>query len=67
MSQIVVPGIFFIYDMSPFMVEVQRSRKPLLHTFTRLCAIIGGVLSILGVIDKALFKLQKLIVSSSSA
>jgi hypothetical protein len=42
------------------MVQVLKNRKPLLHTFTRLCAIVGGVLSILGVVDSIWFRMQKL-------
>jgi hypothetical protein len=65
-GQLVVPGIFFIYDMSSFMVEIQNTRKPLLHVFTRLCAIVGGVFSILGIADKLIFRLDKMISGSSS-
>ena len=59
-ESVIVPGIFFIYDMSAFMVEIQKSRKPLLHTLTRLCAIVGGVFSILGLLDKIVYRLQNM-------
>lgn len=58
--QLIVPGIFFIYDMSAFMVEVHNTRKPLLHVLTRVCAIIGGVFSVLGIVDKVIFRLSKM-------
>lgn len=56
----VLPGIFFVYDLSPFMVEVQCNRAPLSHLFTKLCAIVGGVLSLTGVVDGSLYRLSKL-------
>lgn len=55
----VLPGIFFVYDLSPFMIEVQRSRPPLSHLLTKLCAIVGGVVSVMGVIDGSVFRLGK--------
>lgn len=47
--------------MSAFVVEVQKARKPLLHMLTRLCAIIGGVFSIIGVVDKVVFRLDRML------
>ncbi len=58
-QQAVLPGIFFIYDVSPFLVEVVRSRVPFLHYFTRLCSTIGGVFAVLGVVDKIWHKYTK--------
>jgi len=60
-AQAVLPGIFFVYDLSPFMVEVQRTRPPISHLLTKLCAIIGGVFSVLGVIDGSVFRLAKML------
>ena len=56
----VLPGIFFVYDMSPFMVEVHRSHMPLLHFITKLLAIIGGIFTLLGVADSTIYKIQKI-------
>lgn len=47
------------------MVEIQSTRKPLLHSVTRLCAIIGGVFSVLGVVDKIFFKIAKTVTGKS--
>jgi hypothetical protein len=57
----VIPGIFFIYEISPFLIEIKRIRMPFLHLLTRLCAIVGGVFSIFGVIDATVFRIQNLI------
>ena len=55
-----LPGIFFVYELSPFMIEASRIRMPILHLVTKLCAIVGGVFTVLGVLDSILFRLQKL-------
>lgn len=56
--QLVVPGIFFIYDLSPFLVEVHHKSKPFLHVLTRILAIAGGVLSVMGLVDGVVYRLQ---------
>ena len=55
----VIPGIFFVYEISPFLIEVKRVRMPWSHLFTRLCAIVGGVFSIFGAVDTAVYMVQK--------
>lgn len=58
-SETVLPGIFFVYELSPFMIEASRTRIPLLHLLTKLCAIVGGVFTVMGVIDSIVFKLSR--------
>jgi hypothetical protein len=41
-----LPGAFFVFDMSPFMVKVENDRMPLTHFLTKICAIVGGVVSV---------------------
>ena len=65
-QQEVLPGIFFVYDVSPFLVEVVRSRVPFWHFFTRLCSTVGGVFAVLGVVDRAWYSMQKWIGDKSS-
>jgi hypothetical protein len=65
-QQAVLPGIFFVYDLSPFLVEVVRSRVPFLHYFTKVCATVGGVFAVMGVVDKAWFSVQNLVKSGKS-
>jgi endoplasmic reticulum-Golgi intermediate compartment protein 3 len=55
----VLPGIFFVYDLSPFMLEVHHTSMPLLHFITKLLAIVGGVFTILGVVDSVIHKIFK--------
>lgn len=41
-----LPGAFFVFDLSPFMVKVENERVPFTHFLTKICAIIGGVVSV---------------------
>lgn len=50
-QQAILPGIFFIYQVYPFEVEVTKNSVPLTHLFIRILSTIGGVFSIVGMID----------------
>ena len=34
-----------MFDFSPFMVKVENNRMPFTHFLTKICAIVGGVIS----------------------
>ncbi len=43
----VMPGVFFIYDISPFVLSIlNKNSMPFAHLIIRLCAISGGVVTI---------------------
>lgn len=46
----VLPGVFFIYDMYPFALEISKTSVPLSHLLIRLMAVVGGVITITGLI-----------------
>ncbi|KAF6041558.1 ERGIC3 [Bugula neritina] len=50
-----LPGTFFIYEFSPMMVKYKEKRRSLFHFLTSLCAIIGGVFTVAGLIDAAIY------------
>lgn len=52
----VIPGIFFVYDLSPFMVQISSSQIPVSHLLTRILAIVGGVFCVLGLLDSLWYK-----------
>jgi uncharacterized protein with PQ loop repeat len=54
--QAVVPGVFFMYDMSPIMVHITERKKSLLHFITNLCAVLGGVFTVAGIIDSMVYR-----------
>jgi hypothetical protein len=46
-----LPGVFFFYDLSPLRVRISRSRRSLLHYVTNVCALVGGVYAVTGLVD----------------
>jgi hypothetical protein len=51
-----VPGIFIVYDLSPILVHVYQARPytSLPHFLLELCAIVGGVFTVAGLLDATL-------------
>eukprot|EP01025_Chloroclados_australasicus_P049965 TRINITY_DN5709_c1_g1_i3.p1 TRINITY_DN5709_c1_g1~~TRINITY_DN5709_c1_g1_i3.p1 ORF type:complete len:389 (+),score=29.63 TRINITY_DN5709_c1_g1_i3:271-1437(+) len=50
-SQKSMPGVFFYYDLSPIKVKYREYRSSFLHFLTNVCAIVGGVFTVSGIID----------------
>jgi hypothetical protein len=48
-----LPGVFFKWDISPFVIKYQEGGRSLAHFFTRVCAIIGGAFVVLGLLYRA--------------
>lgn len=42
---------FFRYDLSPIVVSFYQKKEPFFHFLVQLCAIIGGVFTVAGIID----------------
>lgn len=51
-----VPGLFFHFDISPMLVIHEESTKSLSYFLTSLCAVVGGVFTVAGLIDAALYR-----------
>lgn len=56
-----LPGVFFIYELSPMMVKYTERRKSFVHFLTGACAIVGGVFTVASLIDALIYKSQKVI------
>ena len=41
-----LPGVFFVYELSPFMVQSTVQSEPFAHFLTHVCAIVGGVFTV---------------------
>jgi len=50
-----LPGVFFMYDLSPIMVQFTEHKRSLAHFLTGVCAIIGGVFTVAGIIDSFIY------------
>ena len=48
-----VPGVHFKYDVSEIRARHVESRRSFSHFLTALCAIVGGVYTIVGLLDQA--------------
>lgn len=48
-------GVFFMYDLSPMMVQMTEHRRSLTHFLTGVCAIVGGVFTVAGMLDGMLY------------
>lgn len=53
-QQAVLPGVFFVYGLSPFMVRVTEQSMSFLQFLTGVCAIVGGVFTVAGIVDSCL-------------
>ena len=56
-----IPGVFFVYDLSPFMVRVIERRMAFSTFITSICAIVGGIFTIAGVLDSLLHASAKVL------
>jgi len=51
-----LPGVFLFYEISPLHVEiVEDYRKGYIAFFTSVCAIVGGVVTTMGLLDQLLY------------
>merc|ERR1711972_172308 len=51
-----LPGVFLVYEFTPFMVQKIEKTVPVSHFLTSICAIIGGVFTVAGMIDAVLYR-----------
>jgi hypothetical protein len=54
----VLPGVFFIYDISPIMVTFTEERPAFSYFLTSLCAIVGGVFTVAGIVDSCIYSVR---------
>jgi hypothetical protein len=50
-----LPGVFFMYDLSPIMVKFTEKQRSFAHFLTSVCAIVGGVFTVAGIIDSLVY------------
>ncbi|ETO10224.1 Endoplasmic reticulum-Golgi intermediate compartment protein [Reticulomyxa filosa] len=56
-TEVALPGVFFIYEMNEYMVRISRQRPSLTDFLVNLCAIVGGVYAVSGLLDSIAFNL----------
>lgn len=55
----ILPGVFFMYEIYPFAVEISPNRVPFTHLLIRLLATFGGVFTIVRGLDAMLYARDK--------
>lgn len=56
-----MPGVFFSYELAPVMVKYSEKQKSFGHFASGLCAIIGGVFTVAGLLDKLVYSSGRLL------
>ncbi|KAJ3356931.1 Endoplasmic reticulum-Golgi intermediate compartment protein 3 [Allomyces javanicus] len=51
-----LPGVFFNFDMAAMRVIQSETQKPLIQLLTSLCAVVGGVATVAGLVDAGLYR-----------
>lgn len=51
-----IPGLFFRYDLSPVTVKFTLTKESFFRFLVQICAIIGGIFTVAGIIDAVLHK-----------
>jgi len=54
-----LPGVFFNLDISPMMVIYQETRPSFTSFITGVCAIVGGIFTVAGIIDSVLYRAER--------
>jgi len=54
-----LPAVHFHYEISPIMARFSESRRSLSSFLTGLCAIVGGVFTVAGIVDSCVYRLHK--------
>ncbi|CAG9313644.1 unnamed protein product [Blepharisma stoltei] len=49
-----MPAVFFRYDLSPVTVKFSQTKESFFHFIVQVCAIVGGVFTVAGLIDNLL-------------
>mmetsp|Transcript_28495 Transcript_28495/g.88642 ORF Transcript_28495/g.88642 Transcript_28495/m.88642 type:complete len:365 (+) Transcript_28495:88-1182(+) len=51
-----LPGVFLVYEFTPFMVQKIEKAVPFSHFLISVCAIIGGVFTVASMLDAVLYR-----------
>ena len=53
-----LPGVFFVYDITPFMHSISERHMSLAHFLVRICAVIGGVAAVRPLLSRLMSRLR---------
>ena len=52
----ILPGMFVSYELSPMMVQYTEKSRSFLHFLTSVCAIVGGIFTVAGILDAFIYR-----------
>ncbi|KAK4747866.1 hypothetical protein SAY87_014452 [Trapa incisa] len=55
------PGVFFFYDFSPIKVTFKEEHISFLRFMTNICAVVGGIFTVAGIVDSFVYHGQRAI------
>jgi len=55
-----LPGVYFMYDISPVIIRYAEHKRPLAHLLTNICTIVGGVFTAMALIDSFIYRGMRL-------
>jgi hypothetical protein len=50
-----LPGVFFFYEVSALHVVIEETQRGWIQFFTSVCAIVGGVVTVMGMLDQLIY------------
>lgn len=54
-----MPGLYIVYEFSPLRSIIRETHLPFFELCTSLCAILGGVFTMMGLVDSFLYSMSK--------
>jgi hypothetical protein len=61
-----LPAVYFMYDLFPITVSISEGKRSLGHFLTRVCAVVGGVFAVSGMLDRFIHRVVKQMESKST-
>jgi hypothetical protein len=52
-------GLFMSYEISPMVVRYVETKKSITHFLTSVCAIVGGIFTVAGLLDAFIYNAEK--------
>jgi len=65
-GSVIMPGVYFLYDIWPIRVILKVQRLGLIHLLVRLCAVCGGVWTVTGIVNRSIHSIARVIVGSQA-
>ncbi|KAL1925789.1 uncharacterized protein VTP21DRAFT_672 [Calcarisporiella thermophila] len=54
-----LPGVFFNYEISPMLITYKETRGSFVQFFTGVCAIVGGIFTVAGLVDGFIYQAER--------